>query len=147
MVWLWTWGIVTALALIIEFLTSNLTSIWFASGGFVTLFVLALVPELYIVWQLTIFGCVSIALFLITRKVCVKFLKTTAIDKCIGAKFVVKQIQENYTYYKSNNISWQVYVIEGENLQMGAEYQICAIKDNALIAKRVSCKNNSVNKK
>ncbi len=74
MIWLWIWGIVTALALIIEFLTSDLVTIWFAAGGLVTLLVVALAPELWIVWQLVIFVSVSAVLLLSTRKLCLKLL-------------------------------------------------------------------------
>ena len=49
MIWLWIWGLVTALALIVEFLTSDLITIWFGAGGLITLFVVALAPNLHIV--------------------------------------------------------------------------------------------------
>ena len=62
MIWLWIWGIVTAIALIVEFLTSDLITIWFGAGGLVTLFVVALVPKLDLVWQLAIFVGVSVVL-------------------------------------------------------------------------------------
>ena len=74
MIWLWIWGIVTALALIIEFLTSDLVTIWFAAGGLITLLVAALTPGLWIVWQAVIFAGVSAVLLLSTRKLCLKWL-------------------------------------------------------------------------
>lgn len=75
MIWLWIWGIVTALSLIIEFMTANLITIWFAAGGLVTLLVVGLAPQLHIIWQLIIFVGASVALLLCTRKICVKFIK------------------------------------------------------------------------
>ena len=72
MIWLWIWGIVTSIALITEFLTSHLVTIWFAVGGLVTLLVVALVPELFIVWQILIFAGTSTVLLVAFRKVCLK---------------------------------------------------------------------------
>ncbi len=73
MIWLWVWGIVTAIALIAEFLTSHLVTIWFAAGGLVTLLVVALAPGLFIVWQILIFASVSSVLLVSLRKVCLKY--------------------------------------------------------------------------
>jgi len=74
MLWLWIWGIVTAVSLVVEFLTSNLISIWFAAGGLITLLVVALVPGLNIIWQFVIFAGSAILLLICVRKVCLKFL-------------------------------------------------------------------------
>ena len=54
MIWLWLWGIVTAVALVVEFLTADLITIWFAAGGLVTLLIVALV-DISLIWQLVIF--------------------------------------------------------------------------------------------
>ena len=74
MIWLWVWGIVTAFALMVEFLTSNLTTVWFAAGGLITLLVVALANNLAIGWQLAIFMVTSTILLICTRKMCLKFL-------------------------------------------------------------------------
>ncbi|MBO5910323.1 MAG: NfeD family protein [Clostridia bacterium] len=141
MLWLWIWGIVTAIALIIEFITADLITIWFAAGSLVTLLVVALAPNLGVIWQLVIFVAVSVTLLLCTRKICLKLLNNdnakTNTDSLIGRRFVVKDIQENYTYYKINGTLWQVLAIEGETLEIGAEFEICDIKGNKLIAKKV----------
>ena len=77
MIWLWIWGIVTAIALIAEFLTSHLVTIWFAVGGLVTLLVVALAPQLFIVWQIAIFATISVVLLVSLRKVCLKYFNNT----------------------------------------------------------------------
>ena len=74
MIWLWIWGIVSAIALISEFLTSHLVTIWFAIGGLVTLLVVALVPKLFVAWQILIFAAVSVLLLICLRKICAKYL-------------------------------------------------------------------------
>lgn len=74
MVWLWVWGIITAINLVVEFLVSKLFTIWFSAGGMVTLLVVALVPNISLIWQFIIFAGVSVALLICVRKLCVKLL-------------------------------------------------------------------------
>lgn len=142
MIWLWIWGIVTALALVIEFLTADLITIWFAAGGLVTLLIVALAPELPLIWQLVIFVGISVVLLLSTRKICLKLLHNnnvqTNTDSFIGKRFVVKDITDDYTYHTINGVAWRVYAIEGQNLEVGAEFEICSVSGNKLIAKKVS---------
>ena len=142
MICLWIWGIVTAIALVVEFLTADLITIWFAAGGLVTLLVVALVPDLALIWQLVIFVAVSVILLVCTRKICLKLLSNdnakTNTDALIGTRFVVKDVQENYTYHKINGTSWRVYAVEGEQLEVGAEFEICSVSGNKLIAKKIN---------
>ena len=72
MLWIWIWGIITAVSLVIEFLTSNLILIWFAAGGLVTLLVVALVPGINPIWQFTVFAGTSVLLLVFIRKFCLK---------------------------------------------------------------------------
>lgn len=137
---LWIWGIITAMALVIEFITADLITIWFAAGGLVTLLVVALAPNIPIIWQLVIFVGVSVLLLLCTRKICLKLLSKddvkTNTDALMGKKFIVEDVQDDYTYHSFNGISWRIYAIEGEQLEAGVEYEICDIKGNKLIAKK-----------
>ncbi len=140
--WLWIWGIVTALALVVEFITADLITIWFAAGGLVTLLVVALAPNVPIIWQFVIFVAVSVILLLCTRKICLKLLHNdnfkSNVDALIGIKFIPNEITDGYTYQKFNGVSWKVFPIEGETLEPGKEFEICEIKGNKLIAKKVN---------
>ena len=144
MIWLWVWGIVTALALVVEFITADLITIWFAAGGLVTLLVVALAPELPLIWQFVIFVGVSVILLVCTRKICLKLLSKdntkTNTDALIGIRFVVNEVKENYTYHKINGILWQILAIEGEALEVGNEVEVCDIKGNKLVVKKVNKK-------
>ncbi|MFQ6723993.1 MAG: NfeD family protein [Clostridia bacterium] len=139
--WLWIWGIVTAVALVFEFITADLVTIWFAAGGLVTLLVVALAPGLPVIWQVVIFVAVSVLLLLSTRKICLKLLRSegdkTNSDALIGLRFVVKNIENDYTYHKFNGVSWQIFAVDGEKLQEGGEFEICEIKGNKLFAKKI----------
>ena len=74
MLWLWIWGIITAISLVVEFLTSNLIAIWFAAGGLVTLLVVALAPGLHLVWQFVVFAGTAVLLLVCIRKLCLNLL-------------------------------------------------------------------------
>jgi membrane protein implicated in regulation of membrane protease activity len=74
MVWLWIWGIVTSINLVIEFMLANLFTLWFSAGGMVTLVVVALVPNIALLWQFVIFISVSILLLVCVRTICIKVL-------------------------------------------------------------------------
>ena len=74
MVWLWIWGIITAINLVVEFMLANLFTLWFSAGGMVTLVVVALAPNITLVWQFVIFISVSIMLLVCVRTICVKVL-------------------------------------------------------------------------
>ena len=136
------WLVAVIVFLGVEISTVTLTSIWFAAGGLVTLLVTALAPELHLIWQLLIFVGVSVILLLCTRKICLKLLKNdnvkTNIDAIIGTIFTVKDIsEEGYTYHTINGTSWRVQAIDGETLEAGRKFEICEIKGNKLIAKKV----------
>jgi membrane protein implicated in regulation of membrane protease activity len=74
MVWLWIWGIITSINLVIEFMLANLFTLWFSAGGMVTLVVVALVPNIALLWQFVIFISVSILLLVCVRTICIKVL-------------------------------------------------------------------------
>ena len=140
MIWLWLWGIVTATALIIEFITADLITIWFAAGGLVTLLIVALV-DMSLIWQLVIFVGVSVVLLMCTRNICLKLLKNdndkTNTEALIGTRFIVGKVDGEHTYHKFNGISWRICAISGQTLLEGVEFEICDIKGNRLIAKKV----------
>ena len=93
MIWLWIWGIVTALALMMEFLKSDLITIWFAAGGLITLLVVALSPEIGIIWQLVIFVVASSVLLFATRKICLKLLNAESQTNAISQSH--KPLEDN----------------------------------------------------
>ena len=138
MVWLWIWGIITATALVVEFLRAHLVTIWFAAGGLVTLFVVALAPNLNWVWQIVIFVSVVAVLLLCTRKICTKLLASekNKVDAIIGSIFTVKNIQQNYTYHKFDDKTWRIYAVDGDKLEVGVKFEIIKALGNCLVAKR-----------
>ena len=65
--WVWIWLGVLAVALILEFITMELVSAWFALGAFVALILAACEVSLEVQW--IVFGLVSIISILLLRKI------------------------------------------------------------------------------
>lgn len=143
---IWVWGIVTAVALILEFVSTGLISIWFAAGGLVTLMVVAIWPNLALIWQLIIFVAVSCILLLSTRKIFTKITKNTPelktnTDAIIGKKFKIQTVKENgQMYHKLSDVEWRVVEDSGEELKLGDEVEIVNIKGNKLVVNKTKNK-------
>ena len=140
MFWLWIWGIVTAVALVVEFLTSDLVTIWFAAGGLTTLLVVALAPGLAWYWQLIIFNAMSVVLLVFARKICIRLLHNydDKEDNIVGLRFKVGKVVSGYSYHKVNGVLWQVMPCENQTLQEGKLVEVCDKNDNKLIVKQFS---------
>jgi membrane protein implicated in regulation of membrane protease activity len=66
----WIWLGLTVILIIIECLTSGLTTIWFAAGSFVMIFISLLKLPIWI--QIIIFAAISLLLLIFTRPILVK---------------------------------------------------------------------------
>lgn len=140
----WVWGILTAVALVFEFITAGLQSIWFAAGGFITLLVVLIFPELALIWQFTIFVGSSCVLLLSTRKLVAKFTRTTAklnTDALVGKQFAIeKQKSENVVYHRIADVEWRVVEENEQPLKEKDNVEIIQIKGNKLIVKKINKK-------
>ena len=72
MIWLYIGLGVTALALIVEFITNDMISIWFAGGGLVAMIISAFGVSWYV--HLPVFIVLSMVLLLSFRKIVLKYL-------------------------------------------------------------------------
>jgi len=139
---IWVWGAVTAIALILEFVTTALVTIWFAAGGFVTLLVSIIFPSCPVIWQCVIFVAVSVILLILTRPIFKKLTKgeevKTNLDLQIGKKFKINKISENgYAYHKVGDIDWKLVEDDGEPLKVGDFVEIVAIKGTKMIVNKI----------
>ena len=69
----WVWLAVIAIFIIIEIITLDLVSVWFAFGAVVP-FILSAIEGVGIEWQIAIFVVVSALLIIIVRKYAQKLL-------------------------------------------------------------------------
>jgi membrane protein implicated in regulation of membrane protease activity len=136
------WLTITVFAMIIEFLTTDMLSIWFAGGGLVGILLAALNVHWSI--QVTAFIVVSIVLLLCFRKIVIKkfskeLVKTNA-DSAIGKEYrLLTPIDLNQAgTIKINDITWNVDTEEQKGkIEQGALVKIIAIKGNKYIVEEV----------
>ena len=133
---------VTAFALLTEFLTTEMVSIWFAGGGLIAM-ALALFKLDWFV-HLPVFIVVSLALLLSFRKLVMKKLIRTEIktnaDSAIGAEFtLLTDIGFNQTgTIKINGVVWNVNTEnEKEEISAGTIVRVLRIQGNKYIVEKV----------
>jgi len=131
------WAIVIAVALLIEFVTYEFYSTWFAGGGLVAM-VLAAV-DVNLEWQIIVFVVVSLAMLLSMRPFVKKFIRTESVptnaDSNIGK--VVKlasAVVEGKGTIKINDVVWTA--VCQETLKEGDEVVITEISGNKYIVKK-----------
>ena len=138
--WLYVWLAVTAAALIVEFMTTELVSVWFVGGGLVAMLLAGLGLEWYV--HVPAFIVVSFALMLCFRKLVMKKLnkgevKTNA-ETVIGKEYeLLTAIGFNQAgSIKINGVVWTA-VAEDDNAEIpaGTKVVIERIEGNKYIVK------------
>lgn len=125
----WVWLGVAVLCLVIEGLTFSLTTIWFALGAVVMIFLS--LTHMSLQWQLLIFLVISLLLLIFTRPFAVKkFAKKTPTnsDALIGKKVIVTEtitdLQKGAV--KLNGVEWTASSADGSAIEKGTE---CTVTD------------------
>lgn len=140
--YLWIiWLSVFVLALIIEAVTSELVSVWFAAGALIPL-ILSFIPDVAWWIEVIVFVILSFAAFLFLRPLLKKLLKKerveTNIDEIIGKKGImtIASTELEAGEVKVNGVLWTaVNVNENESLEKGSKVTVVAINGNKLIVK------------
>ncbi len=136
--WLYIWLAITALAVIIEFITNDMVSIWFVGGGIVAMILSACGLSWYI--HLPAFIIVSLALLLSFRKVVMKLLlkneeKTNA-QTAIGQEYaLLTAIKFNQPgTIKIGDVVWNVVTADPTlEIEAGKVVKIVNLKGNKYI--------------
>ena len=140
--WLYIWLGVTALALIIEFITSEMVSVWFVGGGLVALLLAGIGLDWY--FHVPAFIVVSVALMLCFRNLVMKKLNKNTVrtnaDSVIGKEFeLLSDIGFNKAgEIKVKGIIWTA-VTEDENavIPAGTKVVVERIEGNKYIVKEI----------
>ena len=137
------WLTLFVIALLVEWGTSELVSIWFALGAVIAL-ILSFIPNVAWWVQLIVFVVISIAAFAFLRPIVKKFMKNnivdTNIDEIVGKK---GYMTEDYTdtnrgEVKINGVLWTaVNTEENKTLPRGTKVVVLAVEGNKLIVKEV----------
>ncbi|MDR0319876.1 MAG: NfeD family protein [Treponema sp.] len=128
----WIWVGVTILMAIIEGLTLGLTTIWFALGALVMVF-LSFLPIPF-VFQVLIFLVISGVLLIFTRPIALKKFKTgrvkTNVDSLVGKHaLVTRQITEfDKGEVKLSGQIWSARSEDGQTITEGTKCEVVRIE-------------------
>jgi len=136
----WFWIAVMIICIVIESCTFSLTTLWFACGAFLSIFI-SLTP-LPFRWQVLIFAVVSCLLLILTRPLLLKKMQErkesrTNVDSLIGKKI---QVTKNISQFskgeiKTNGIIWSAESEDGSEISEGTVCVIVKITGNTLTVK------------
>ena len=142
MVWVYVWLGITAGALILEFVTNQMVSIWFAGGGVVAMVLAAVGLDWYI--HLPVFIALSLVLMLSFRKMVLKKFDNgdvrTNADAILGKdyKLLTAITFDTPGTIKVNDVIWNaVAAEEGKEIPEGAIVRIIDIRGNKYIVEEV----------
>lgn len=148
---IWIWLAVVAISLIVEFLTWDLTSIWFAVSGLVAL-ILSAFEGINWIWQLGVFIVLSALLLIFVRQICRKMLFKTD-EKTNVEAFAGKRTKlitaigtnENFGTLKFNGIIWNALSEDNKEIPADSEVEVVKVDGNKMIVKQVSEQKNEQN--
>lgn len=136
----WLWLGIMVLCILIETMTMALTTIWFACGAFILVFV-SMLPIPFR-WQSLIFVVISCVLLILTRPLVLKKIQDkkkskTNIDSLIGKTAPVTKDVGRYTKgeVKINGLYWAAIGENGEEIPAGTECEIVSIQGNTVTIK------------
>lgn len=135
----WIWLGVAILCLLIEGFTFSLTTVWFAVGAIVMIFLS--LTHMPFQWQVLIFLVISLILLIFTRPFAVKKLhvkKTpTNSDALIGKKVIVTERITDLERgaVKLNGVVWTASSENGETIEKGTECSVVDIQGATAVVK------------
>jgi membrane protein implicated in regulation of membrane protease activity len=142
--YLWIiWLSIFVLAIIIEAITSDLTSIWFAGGAMIAL-IISFIPDVAWWVEVIVFIVISTVMILGLRPLAKKLLKTNItnsnVDEMAGKKgIMVKGYDElNHGEVKINDVVWTaISADESKAIPQGTKVVVVAVNGNKLIVRPI----------
>ena len=132
------WTILTIGLALIEAITPQLVSIWFAGGAFAAL--IASICKLNFFWQFIIFMAVSVILLILTRptvrKIKSKSDTKTNVDALIGQSAIVSETITNLAEegaVRLNGITWSARSRDNSIIEKGSVVKVLKIEGVKLI--------------
>ena len=134
----WVWLAVIAISIIIEIITLDLVSVWFAFGAVVP-FILSAIEGVGIEWQIAIFVVVSALLIIFVRKYAQKLLfknmnTKTNVEALEGKKVRLLEDTdfEKNGSVKINDVVWTAISDDGKLIKQGSLVEIVKVDGNKL---------------
>lgn len=139
----WVWLAVIAISIIIEIITLDLVSVWFAFGAVVP-FILSAIEGVGIEWQIAIFVVVSALLIIFVRKYAQKLLfknmnAKTNVDALEGRKVRLLEDTdfEKNGSVKINDVVWTAISDDGKLIKQGSLVEIVKVDGNKLHVREI----------
>ncbi len=136
---LWVWLGIFVFALVLEFATSDMVSIWFSLAA-IPSFLLALF-NVHVIIQIIVFTVSAILLLVLTRPVVMKYFKTneikTNVDAVIGstATVIAKITPDTIGLVKIRSTDWSA--ISHQTLEVGEKVRILDVEGVKLIVEKI----------
>lgn len=137
---LWIWLGITIFAAVVELVTTDLVSIWFAAGGLSAL--IAYFLEASQTVQIFIFVIISLIFIVIARPLAKKYFRTNIIstnyDRVIGQHgLVLKKIDaDTRGEVKVLSTQWSACSVDNSTLEVGDYCEILAVEGAHLVVKK-----------
>lgn len=138
---IWFWLLVFVTMIIIEFMTVEFVSIWFALASIPTLIISIFMPT-NIGLQMIVFFLTGFILMMLTRPALVKYFKknivSTNVDAYVGkSAIVIKEISPmSRGQVDFEHMNWTA--ISSEDIEVGATVRILAIEGNKFIVTKIN---------
>ena len=138
----WIWLAVTVIAIVVEIITPELVSLWFAIGGIVGI-AFSFIPGWPWWGEIIIFAVLSMILLLSLRPVLSKYLKrkslATNVDRLIGQdiRMITQADFDNLGTAKIGDVVWSVKSENQSSLLADEIVRIVAVDGNKLIARHI----------
>jgi len=135
------WAVIIAAALVIEFLTYDLVSVFFAPAALIGIIMAAVNAPWWS--QIIVVVVLTIAFVLLARPFLKKFLIKPTVPTNITDSNIGKQLRltsdsvDGVATVELNGVTWTARIMEGGELQMGAMVEITSAQSNAFCVKAV----------
>lgn len=137
------WLGIFVLAIVIEAVTADLVTIWFAIGGVIAL-IISFIPGVQWWIEIIVFMVISVATLLCLRPIATKLLKrnivSSNVDEMIHKKGkMIKGCDEiNHGEVKINGVVWTaISSDEHQAIKEGTLVEVLAVDGNKLVVKEV----------
>ncbi|MBE7073723.1 MAG: NfeD family protein [Clostridiales bacterium] len=137
----WVWFGVVVLSVLVEIVTQELVSVWFAVGALIP-FILSIFNGVPIWLEIVIFVAVSIVLVCFMRKVAQKWLfkyggARTNADALIGKtlKLLEDVTRDDKGAVKFNGVVWSTITEDDSEIKAGTYVEVVRMAGNKLIVK------------
>ena len=147
----WVWLAVIVICVVIEIVTFDLVSVWFAIGAVIP-FILAGIGGIRIEIQIAVFVVVSALLIAFVRRLAKKFLFKNMNSKTNLEQYEGKQLRmleecdfEHNGSVKINDVVWTAVSENNEKIEKDAVVEVVRFEGNKIIVKKI--KDAEVNQK